>query len=241
MERELWTPQLTVVSAPMGGGKSGVNTAVLTELAEADIRTWHMERVMSISETSRDRRVEMGEPKDAYVFKQPPERFQRALETGEIMERVYHSNVHYGSPTPPKGQPTHLEIEVTGVKQIVESTHPDVVQARVGMRAVYLLQSSMGDLLDQIMGRNDGMTEAKKLERISRYPSEILYIIENNLPYSFVTNVSGSPEVGQRNTVLHMLGDSRAESVPIRIAHNLAAGATSWLKYNGLEPAEIKD
>lgn len=240
MEQSVSTPQLTVVSGLMGGGKSGVNSAILEGLQSADLATWGRHRVMSVSETSRARRVGLGEAEDAYKFGQLPERFEDALQTGEIMERAYHSGVHYGSPTPAPNQPTHLEIEVTGVAQIMKSEHPRVVVARQGIRAVYLLQSSMGDLCNQIMGRDDGMSKEKKLERISRYPSEILYIIRNDLPYQFITNVAGFPEIAQANAVAYMLADPRARTVPPRIAHNLAAGATSWLKYGGLAPAEIQ-
>src|SRR4051812_12378802 len=119
------TPQLTIVSGPMGGGKSGANTAAINGLKEADIYTWGVEhpRLMSVSKTSRGRRVEQDEPIDAYEFETAPSIFETAKDTDLVMKKVYHSGVHYGSPTPPPGEPRHLEIEVTGVDQIVRSSH----------------------------------------------------------------------------------------------------------------------
>lgn len=240
MEAFISTPQLTVLSGPMGGGKSGGNTAIINGLRDADMRTWGMERVMSISETDRGRREEMNEPKDAYVFNQPVGRFTEALRTGDIMEMVFHSGTHYGSPTPAEGVPTHLEVEVTGTHQIITSSHPRVVAARLGIRCAYLLQSSMQDLFEQIMDRKDGMTRAKKLERISRYPSEVLYIIENELPYVFVHNEAGNPDVAQEQLVKYMLGDPSARLETLDEAEKKAQEATLWLARRGLDPVAIK-
>lgn len=239
METNIVTPQLTIVSGPMGGGKSGANKAVINTLREADLRGWGRERAMSISETSRP--VQRPGEEGDYIFDVPEERFAHAVETGDLMEMVRHPGGYYGSPTPPEGQPTHLEIEVTGVSQILASTHPRVVQARVGMKAVYLLQSSMGDLFRQIMGRDDGMSEEKKKQRIARYPAEIGYILNQDLPYGFVLNPSGRPEVMMKNVAFYMLGDRRAILESRRIAESKAAEAYLWLKNREIEPVRIGD
>lgn len=235
------TPQLTVLSGPMGGGKSRGNRAIIEGLQNADIQTWGQSRVMSISDTTRGRREEMGEPEDAYNFLQPTEKFETALETGKLMEKTYHSGTHYGSPTPPEGQPTHFEIEVSGVRQIMESDHPRVIEAREGLLAAYLLQDSMDALFEQIMGRNDGMSAEKKIERISRYPAEILYILERGLPYSFILNPFGRSGFMETQLVKYMLRDPEAILQSERLAEIKAKEALRWLLRIGVEPAPVND
>lgn len=237
------TPQMTLLSGPMGGGKSAVNLAIMSGMAEADMATWGMTRVYSLSKTSRTRRQNNGEYTElanAYEFDVPEKEFERGLASGSLMEVAHHSDDFYASPTPPEGQPTHFEIEVAGVRQIVDSTKPEVTAARQGMRCVYLLQGSMGQLYKQILERPDGVPEEKKLKRIARYPAEILYILEHRLPYGFVMNVAGEPQHAQQAALAYMLGEaSVSDTVNARIAHNLAAGAISWLKEKGLTPPSI--
>lgn len=237
MERRIQTPQLTVVSGPMGGGKSGVNRAVIEGLREADTQTWGADnpRLMSVSLTSRSQRE--GEPPEAYRFDTPPEDFS----TGAVMESVCHSGNYYGSPTPPPRRPRHLEIEVTGLKQILESQKPEVIAARAGMRAVYLLQSSMQDLWEQISGRQDGVPEEVKLNRIARYPAEINYILEHNLPYAFIKNVQGDPALAQQQTVQYMLGEAVFGGLQTEYQATYAAvEALVWLRFEGIEPQQIQ-
>ncbi len=234
MENRIRTPQITVVSGPMGGGKSGVNGAVIEGLLEADAATWGADnpRLMSVSLTSRG--IRDGESPKDYVHNTP----EKVFSTGAVMEKVRHSGNWYGSPTPPEGQPRHLEIEVTGLKQIIESQQPEVVAARAGMRAVYLLQSSMQDLWEQISGRPDGVSKEAKLNRIARYPAEIFYILEHNLPYVFIENMAGQPSIARHNAVAYMLGQP-VESRSPQIAHAMAAGATAWLKERDIPIQEI--
>lgn len=241
METLTTTPHLTVLSGPMGGGKSGGNRAIIEGLGELDIEAWGVTRIMSVSETTRGRRIEMGEPEGAYLFDQPVDRFETAVQTGALMERTEHSGTHYGSPTPEEGQPTHLEIEVSGVRQIMDSVHPRVVAARVGIKAAYLLQDSMGALFAQIMGRNDGMSEEKKVQRIARYPSEIIYILERDLPYAFILNPNGLPDYMEHQLIKYMSCNPGAMTEDKRSAEQKAEEALRWLAKRGVKPEPVID
>lgn len=236
------TPQIVVVSGPMAGGKSSVIPVVLESLSEPDQAFWGRQRVLDVSDTTRSCRIGQGEDPGAYNFDVPRGEMDDNISSGVYIQYSPHSGELYGSKVPKEGQPIIMDIEVSGVRQIVESGNHEVARARSDMKAIYLLQSSMEDLSRQMMNRPDGMTEAKKLLRIARYPSEIRYILENDLPYFFILNEAGQISRTKEHVAQFMLGNEGSSTIESRdVALSKAIEAEEWLRAKGLEPAEIVD
>jgi guanylate kinase len=236
------TPQIVVVSGPMAGGKSSVIPVVLDSLNELDTLFWGKGRVLDISDTTRGCRVDHGEHPEAYNFDTPRLEMEKNISKGVYIQYSPHSGELYGSKIPADGQPIIMDIEVSGVRQIVESTIPQVIKARKDIKAIYLLQSSMEDLYSQMMNRLDGMSEERKLLRIARYPAEIRYIMDHNLPYTFVLNEAGRIDRTKQHVSKFMLGkdDTMATQGP-EMALSKALEAEEWLRKRGVEPAKIID
>ncbi|HRV75893.1 MAG: hypothetical protein H6799_00685 [Candidatus Nomurabacteria bacterium] len=236
------TPQIVVVSGPMAGGKSSVLPVILETLAELDRLAWGKERALDISDTTRACRVDHGEDPLAYNFNTPRELMEDNISKGVYIQYSPHSGELYGSKVPPYNQPIVMDIEVSGVRQIVESKNPDIIKARVDMKAVYLLQSSMEDLSSQMMNRPDGMKESRKMQRIARYPAEIRYILEHNLPYNFILNEAGHVDITKKHVAQFILGELGPDIVQSAdVALSKAIEAEEWLEKRGIKTAEIID
>jgi len=230
-----------VVSGPMGGGKSIAITAIRTHLSAYDVAT-HGTRQFSVSWASRGPRDGEVDGVD-YKFNVPVEAFEPAIANGVLMEGVVHPGGAYGTPVPQPDTPMLYEFEVTGLKQILDHTHPDVVERFQGdFRAMYLVQASTAKLLEQMLGRNDGMPEEKKLARACRYPGELKFILDNDLPYHPVTNVNGKIDALQE-AVLEVAASGILGSIDtlreIRAFENAYEEAMDTLNDEGLTPVFI--
>jgi len=248
--KQLWTPSpeiherllltgaagVITVSGPMGGGKSGVRAAIMDFVQPYDRSGYGMRRKFSVSKTSRQARP--GETGGVdYDFDIDAGWFKPAFDRGELLEHDYHADNHYGTPMPQPGEPLLLEIEPAGLRAALLNRREETNWFRAINVAVYVAQASMGQLIEQIMGRpDDTINEQKKLARACRYPGELAFIIDNGLPYSAVQNVPGKPEEAQVAALRVIAGDPEAPVLGTAKLHELFEEACDHLNDIGLEP-----
>lgn len=234
-------PGVVVNSAPMGGGKSGVNKAVLEFALPYDDATFGKQRVFSVSKTSRPPRPGEVEGAD-YDFSVPVEFFEPAFSRGEMLEIDFHADQYYGTPMPQPSHPLMLEIEVRGFGTAMSNGHPNAQWFRQNVVAQYIAQSTMEQLIAQIMGRpDDTISEKKKLDRACRYPGELQFILDHSLPYIVIQNVPGQPEIVQSSALRVLAGDPSVATLSRTQVGELVEEACDHLNENNLAPIWLDD
>jgi guanylate kinase len=137
----LASAHLTVLSGPSGVGKSTVMRAIR--------RRWpHV--WLSVSATTRPPRP--GEVHGREYFFVTESEFDAMAAAGELLERASFAGHHYGTPRAPvaehvaAGQPTLLEVDVAGARQIREIVP--------GALLVFLAPPSWDELVRRLTRRN---------------------------------------------------------------------------------------
>ncbi len=151
--------RLTVLSGPAGVGKGTVVEA---------IRRRHPETWVSVSVTTRTPRP--GETEGVeYHFVDDAE-FERMVGAGELLEHATYAGNRYGTPRGPveerlkRGQPTLLEIELQGARQ--------VRAALPGTFLIFLAPPSWAELESRLRGRGTE-DDVKVRERLDRARVEL--------------------------------------------------------------------
>jgi guanylate kinase len=227
-----------VVSGPMGGNKSGTCRSLREWIAPYDLATHKQTREFSVSWASRSKRSAETDGVE-YHFDVPVEKFRSAYEQGDLLEMVEHAGGAYGTPMPKEGTISFYEIEVTGVKKGLENPHHRARQFGSSLLAIYIAQQSIEQLFDQILHRNDGMSEEKKIERASRYPAEMQYIIDNQLPYSFIDNVPGEISFAHQAAIRVAAYDPEAPILKLSKVQDRIAEAKQHLFENNISLPKV--
>lgn len=223
-------------SAPMGGGKSGVNREILNFVRPYDLQKYGRERTYSVSKTSRPPRPGERESVD-YEFNVDPSFFVPAFEQGRMLEIDEHAGSYYGTPMPTPGNPLLVEIEVRGLKTATENNHPNAQWFRRNNIAIYIAQQNMLQLITQILERpDDTISEEKKMARVCRYPGELQYILDHRLSYNVVSNVAGVPQAAQQAALQVIARDPEAPILNIDEIDDLITEACDTLYEHRLEP-----
>lgn len=227
-------PLHIVVSGPMGGGKSAVNSAVHAWAIPYDRAFYRQRRRFSVSWTSRGPRESEADGVD-YWFNIERHLFEEACRNGELLECDRHAEEWYGTPTPELNTPMQYDIDVVGLSEILVSPIAIKRQFRDRMIAIYLAQQSMGQLLEQILNRRDGMDERQKISRASRYPGELRFILDNALPYLVVENIPGK-QVDTIKKVLHLVAAERTDTLDTLAIEEKITEACDTLHDQRIEP-----
>lgn len=146
--------RLTLITGPSGVGKGTLVAALLRRHP----RIW-----LSVSATTRLPRT--GEVDGEHYFFLSPERFERQLEAGGLLEWAEFAGNRYGTPREPverhlaEGRPVLLEIELEGARQVRRS-FPEGFQ-------IFLKPPSFEELERRIRGRGTDSEEAiaRRLQR----------------------------------------------------------------------------
>ena len=234
-------PCVLLDSAPMGGGKSGVNSSLLNFAEPYDLAVYGRKRAFSLSKTSRSARP--GEVHGThYDFDVPLGFFEPAFRDGRMLEIDFHADQYYATPMPEQGQPLLLEIEVRGFRTAIGNIHPNAQWFRDHVLALYIAQVSMSQLIGQILGRpDDTISEEKELSRACRYPGELKFLIDNDLPYHVIQNIPGQPEIVQRTAIQVACNDPEAVTLTRLQIKDLIEEAGDHLTENGLAPIWIEN
>lgn len=151
-------PNLFVLSAPSGAGKTTVAKKLLKEVPM-------IRRV--VTATTRQKREDEVEGED-YIFL-TQEEFMRALEEGRFLEHALVYGNYYGTPKDQvirnmeEGYDSLLVIDVQGAKQ-VRQTYPEAI-------LIFLLPPSLEELRRRLFAR--GYRESNLEERIRKAEEEL--------------------------------------------------------------------
>jgi guanylate kinase len=221
----------------MGGGKRTTYEGVLQWVAPYDQEYYGMQREFSISLASRSERLELGETNGVeYWFNIPLEKFVELRDKGELLEFIEHPGGFYATPIPRPDVPMLYEIEVVGVCNALHNEHPNARRIRESNVAIYIAQSSMAQLLDQILARPDGMTEKKKLERAARYPGEMSHMLKSGIPFAVIENRPGAIEATRAAAIQVVAGDPDAPTLDIQTIRDRIEEACDHMRDNNIEP-----
>jgi len=134
-------------------------TAVGKGTISADIRARYPEIWLSVSATTRDPRP--GEVEGVNYFFVGPERFQKMVDNGELLEwAVVHGQNSYGTPRAAvedqlqAGVPALLEIDLQGARQ-VKASMPDA-------QFIFLAPPSWEELVRRLVGRGTESQEEQE-------------------------------------------------------------------------------
>lgn len=151
---------LIMISGPSGVGKSTVR--------EHFIKNKELNLTYSISMTTRGPRAGEEDGKDYFFVSK--ERFEQAIENGELLEHAQFVGNYYGTPLAyveklrEEGKNVLLEIEVEGAKQVI-SKCPDVL-------SIFIVPPSLEDLEKRIRGRKSEPEEVIQ-QRLAKAQKEM--------------------------------------------------------------------
>jgi len=151
---------LIIISGPSGVGKGTVRNK-LFQMGDLNL-------AYSISMTTRDPRVGEVDGKDYFFVSN--ERFDEAVEKGELLEKAEFVNHRYGTPREYVeslrniGYNVILEIEVDGAKQVIQKCHDAI--------SIFLVPPSEEELEHRIRGRGTENDETIK-QRMSKAHQEL--------------------------------------------------------------------
>ena len=148
------TGKLIVLTGPSGVGKGTLLRSLLQRYPRL---------VLSVSVTTRSPRP--GEVEGRSYFFVDRNKFQRMIETEELLEWTEYTGNFYGTPSIPviknikQGKSVILEIELQGARQI-QKTFPDALR-------IFVLPPSKAELEKRLRGRGQDSEEAivKRLQR----------------------------------------------------------------------------
>ena len=148
------TGKLIVLTGPSGVGKGTLLRSLLQRYPRV---------VLSVSVTTRSPRP--GEVEGRSYFFVDRNKFQRMIETEELLEWTEYTGNFYGTPSIPviknikQGKSVILEIELQGARQI-QKTFPDALR-------IFVLPPSKAELEKRLRGRGQDSEEAivKRLQR----------------------------------------------------------------------------
>ncbi|MGD1805038.1 guanylate kinase [Dapis sp. BLCC M126] len=148
------TGKLIVLTGPSGVGKGTLLSSLLQR---------HPELVLSVSATTRSPRA--GEVEGKSYFFVDRDKFQKMIETEELLEWAEYASNFYGTPSIPviknikQGKSVVLEIELQGARQI-QQTFPNALR-------IFILPPSTAELEKRLRGRGQDSQEAiaKRLKR----------------------------------------------------------------------------
>ena len=166
---------LIVFSGPSGVGKGTVRQCFMDDP--------RLNLAYSISMTTRKPREGEVEGKDYFFVTR--EEFEAAVERGELLEHAEFVGNYYGTPLPyveklrNEGKNVILEIEVEGMKQVVEKCSDAVT--------IFIIPPSMEELERRIRGRKSEAEDViqKRLEKAGRelkLQDNYKYVVCNDIP-----------------------------------------------------------
>ncbi len=150
-------------------GASGVGKDTIRQAALPDIKNM----AYSISATTRTKRE--GEVEGKHYFFYDKEKFESAIEAGNMLEHAEYVGDYYGTPRQPveealaDGQDMLLELELMGARQVKEAM-PEAVM-------VFIAPPSLVELERRLRGRGTD-SEDKIQKRLARAKEEIKAVRE---------------------------------------------------------------